>query len=418
MTLLLPRGALSDPPGAPGASSLAVQIATDFRELDERGDEIQEERSLRRMAAEKGGALSSDAGHEVSGYTIAGFAGDARTYLKLLAEALRTPRHGPQSFKGRRDARLDFLEDLRASDAAAIERVMAEAAFGQGHPYARSAIGTHASLTKLGLEEVTAHQAALLVPDGATLLVIGDVDAAVAIGEAKAAFQAWAGKALPEPAVAQAGGQVAPGGGRAGLGVLRRQPASTLLTCATRPLGGVRASDAALDLLAAHLGEGPASRLAQALRDGGHTYSVSAGVERRRHGRAFIACSPLAADRAGEGLRAFREALEAVRAAPPTAAELAHARGLVQGDLDASWDDAARIHAAWVDAVALGEDRPRPERRRTELAAVTADELWQVAREVLRPEAVRWVVSGEPAAAERAAQANGLGKPVELSLTR
>ncbi|HET9551469.1 MAG TPA: insulinase family protein [Anaeromyxobacteraceae bacterium] len=413
VTLVLPRGALSDPPDAAGATSLAIDIATDFHEVGPRGEELVEERSLRRQLAERGGLLRAGSGHDASWLSVDGFAGDLPVYLDLLATALREPRHGSQSYKGRRDARLDFLEDLRASDGAALEKVMAEAAFGPGHPYARPGIGTHAGLLRMGLEDVVRHQEALLVPEGATLLVVGDVSAGAALAQARTAFQSWKGRALPAPEAPPAPAA------RGGMGLLRRQPAATLVTCATRALGGVAASDAALELLAALLGEGPRSRLAIALRDeGGHAYSVGAALERRRHGRAFLACSPLAAGRAGEGLAAFRATLAAARAAPPTEADLAHARGLVLGRLDAGWDDAERISDAWSSALLLGEDRPRPERQRAALEAVTPAELWRVAREVLRPEALRWVVSGEPRVAEWAAKVNGLGAPVVLTLER
>jgi len=413
IVLLLPRGALSDPPEALGATSLAVELVGDFHEVGKDGEKLIEERSLRRQVAERGGALGLGSSHDAAWLTVTGFARDAGTYLRQLSNAVRAPRHGARSFKERRDARLDFLEDLRTSDSAALGVVMAEAAFGAGHPYARSAIGSHAGLERFGLEDVQRHQEALLVPEGATLLVVGDVDATALLADARTAFKNWQGRALPAPVV-PAGGQV-----RGGVGLLRRQPATTLVTCATRPLHGVRASDAALELLAAHLGEGPSSRLARALRDeGGHAYVVNASLERRRHARAFMACAPLAAGRGGEGLKAFRQVLEATRASPMGEAELAHARGLVLGDLDASWDDAGRITQAWIEALLLGQERPRPERRRAEVEAVTAEELWRAAQEVLRPEAIRWVVSGEPKVAERASREAGLGTPEALTLDR
>jgi len=415
MTLLWPRGAFSDPSDAAGATSLAVQIATDYRERSDRGEEDLEEKPLRGLVAELGATLDSGTTHEAAWIHLTGYAADLGAYLTLLAGAVQEPRHGERSFKGRRDAKLDFLEDLRTSDDDALGRVMAQAAFGRGHPYARSPIGTRASLSTLGLEDVVRQQAAVLVPEGATLVVVGDLDARTVLGQAQAAFRGWQGRALPAPVV-EAGPAAA---AREPVGLLRRQPASTLVTCAARPLAGVTSSDASLQLLAALLGDGAASRLARALREqGGHAYAVGAGLERRRHGRAFLACATLGADRGGEGLKAFRETLAAVRAAPPSASELAHALGQVQAELDASWDDAHHISAAWTEAIALGEDRPRPERRRAELMAVTADELWRAAREVLRPEATRWVVSGETAAAARASEANGLGAPLALTLDR
>src|SRR3989454_9984646 len=117
-------------------------------------------------------------------------------------------------------------------------------------------------------------------------------------------------------------------------------PASTLLVCATRPLSDIRASDAALDVLANTLGRGPASRLGATLRDrNGLTYWTSARVVRRRHARAFVAFPPLRADQADVGVRLFRDVLEQMREAPPTAQEMQRAKAVPLAELDAAYDD-------------------------------------------------------------------------------
>jgi predicted Zn-dependent peptidase len=413
--LVLARGALSDPPNAAGATALAVQIASDYHEVSETGRELVEEKSLRRQAVDLGGAAHFESAAEFSVASLSGYAVDTPAYLSLLADAMTNPRQGDHSFKGRRDAFLDAIELLRPSDPAALERMVAEAAFGAGHPYARSEIGTRASLEALGLEDVVEQQRAVLVPEGATLLVVGDVDAAKVMAAARAAFKGWSGRRLPTPEVSAP----LPPRSRQPVGFLPREPASTLLVCATRALGDLRASDEALEVLAAILGQGAGSRLQTALRERGElTYSASALIVYRRQARALLACSPLQAERASEGLRLFGAALEAMRTGRPGDAEVARARALRLARLEAAWDDALQIRQAWLEAIAMGAERPSLERRRSDLERVTADEVARLAREVLRPAALRWVVSGDRKAAALASEANGLGKPLTLTLGR
>jgi predicted Zn-dependent peptidase len=413
-TLVLPRGTLSDPAGAPGATWLAVHLAGDFREVNDTGDTLHEEKSFRRQVVELGGSARLLAAPDLSMVEVSGYGQDAARLLRLLADTVLAPRHGESSFKQRRDLALDALEDLETSDPEAMERVLAEAAFGAGHPYARPEQGTTRSLTRMGLEDVVDRQKALFVPDGATLLVVGDVAPREIFAAARAAFGGWKGRAPPPPVLTST---AAPRRGAAP-GLLRRSPASTLVTCAARPVPP-RARDAALDVLAQVLGGGGSSRLAVALRErAGLSYAASATVVRRRHARALLACSPLAADRAGEGLRLFREALEAVRTGPITEAELARARAARLGELEATWDDLGGVAGAWLEAVALGDGLPHVERERAAVAAVTVEEVAGLARELLAPGALRWIVSGEPAVAARAAAANGLGTPRALALDR
>jgi zinc protease len=413
--LVVPRGGVGDPRNAAGATWLAVHLASDFRERGERGERLVEEKSLRHQVADLGGALGVAVEPDFSAVAVTGYAKDVARYVGLLGDMVTHPRHGASSFEARRDALLDVLEDLESSDPEALERVVAQAAFGTGHPYARSLIGTRQSLVPLGLEDVVAQQEKVLAPAGATLLVVGDVQAGAVIAAARKAFARWDREALAPVAIPAAAAQR----GRAEAGFLRRSPASTLVACVTRPLGDVRAADAALDVFAAALGGGGRSRLAVALReDGGHTYVAHARVERRRSARALVACAPLDAARAEEGLRAFRDALAAFRAGPTGAAELARARAFRLAALDDEEEDVAREAAAWVEAIALGPGAPRPEQERADVAAVTAEEVQRIAAAALRPDGLRWILSGDPAVAARAARASGLGRVVALPLDR
>lgn len=405
--LLLPRGAVTDSERDLGATWLAVHLATDFRERGDQGEDLAGERSIRREVADLGGALAVAVEPDYVSLEVSGYALDLRKYLRVLAGIVTSPRHGEASFAARRDALLDAVEDVEASDPEALERVIAQAAFGAGHPYARSIIGTRASLGALGLEDVTAQQEKVLAPSGATLLVAGDVRAAEVLAEARAAFSRWAREAPPPVAVRPAAAPRGP----FDVALLRRRPAATLVACATRPLGDVRASDGALDVLAAALGAGTRSRLAVALREeGGHTYAAQARIVRRRAARALVACAALDATRAEEGLAAFRGALEVFRDAGPTDGELARARATCLADVDGADEDLGQEAAAWTEAIALGRGAPAPPEARREIASATAAEVRRIAATALRPDGIRWILSGEPAAAERAVRATRLGR--------
>jgi zinc protease len=406
VTLVLPRGALMDPPSDSGMTYMAVSLATDFYEQSATGDRIFEEKSLRRQAAEMGGAVGSMVQSDFSMIRISGYAQDAREYLRMLARAAAEPRHGERSFLGRRNAALDAIEDLESSDPEALQQLVADAAFGQGHPYARSVIGTTASLTPLGLEDVITHQQRVFVPRGATLLVVGDVRPVEMLAAATAAFGRWTGDSNPPPqvwapVVPAANSQVA---------YLERRSASTLLVCATRPLPDVRGEDAGLDVLAAILGRGVGGRLGATLRDrNGLTYLASADVVRRRQARAFVACSPLRADQAEMGVRLFRQVLDGAGEVPPTAAEVQRAKAICLADLESAYDDAYSTAQTWVHAITVGTGAPRLEEERADLERVTPAAVQRLARTILRPRTTRWVVSGDRAAAIRAVEANGLG---------
>ena len=408
VSLVLPRGALADSTSSGGMTYMAVKLAGDYYEWSLSGEQLYEEKSFRRQVADAGGSARLEIEPDFSLVRVSGYAPDAREYIRMIGEAVARPRHGGRTFTARRHAMLDAIEDLESSDPEAMEQLVANAAFGSGHPYARSPLGTVDSVTPMGIEEVVERQLDVFVPKGATLLVVGDVRPDAVAAAAKAAFGRWDGEpasplaALPPPTVPGVSTEV---------GFLERRSASTLLVCATRPLSDIRGSDAALDVLANILGRGPASRLGATLRDrNGLTYWTSARVVRRRHARAFLACSPLKADQADVGVRLFRDVLEQMREAPPTAQEVQRAKAVRLAELDAAYDDVFDTSQEWLRAIALGTGAPRIEEERAEIASVTAADVHKLARTILARGSTRWVVSGDRSAAARAVQGNALGQ--------
>ncbi|MFT3916344.1 MAG: insulinase family protein [Anaeromyxobacteraceae bacterium] len=405
--LVLARGARSDPPGEAGATWLAANLATDFREEDARGEREYGEKSLRRRLVDMGAAGGAVVTADGAILAVDGYAADLGPVLDLLGEAVISPPCGAESFKGRRDALLDAVEDVESGDPEALERVVVESAFGAGHPYARPARGTRRSLEPFGQEQAVARQRELFVPKGATLLVVGDVKPDAAIAAARKAFRRWAREAA-EPELASPP-PARPSPARS-VAYLRRAPASTLVVCATRPLADVRQPDAALELFGALLGGSFSSRLSEVLREQHQlTYGVTAELVLRRYARALVVCAPLAATRAEEGVRLLRQALEGLRAAPPSVVELDRARAVVSARLETANEDVERSTGTWLDAVLRGQGRPRLAEERAAVAQVTPADLQAIARIALDPATLRWVVSGEPGPANLAARAVQLG---------
>lgn len=402
MALVLPTGTLADPPGASGATRLALQLASDVREGDDRQEE--EPKSFRQQVMETGGQSTFVAFADASVIELAGVAPDAKEYLRLLADAVQRPRRSPAFFIRRRGKLLDALDDLETADPEALRRALKEAAFGAGSPYARPEGGTAKDLEALGLEEVEAQQDRVLVPRGATLVVVGDVEAEGVIAEARKAFRRWTRAGPPPPTSSETRAAAS-----AGVGYLRRQPASTLEVCAARPLVGVRATHAELEVLAALVGQGAGSLLMRSLREeGGLAYEASADLVRRRWARAFLACAHVAGGHADEGVRRFRAVLAAARAAPPSEQDVARARAQAVATREAATEDAAGILGAWIEALVLGQPAPALEQERARIERVTAADLQRAAHEVFGG-GLLWIFSGDRAAAAGAAQANGLG---------
>ena len=414
LRLIFPRGSTGDPEGEEGLSYLAVALASDYYEKGPEGEELSEEKSFRRRCGDSGGTCSFEVHSDHSTITIAGYARDTPTYLDLVRQAVLSVRHGHESFMARRDATVDAIEDLDRADSDTFGLFLGQAAFGLGHPYSRPVFGNVTSVTNLPHEDLVTVQRKIFTPRGATLLVVGDVTGAAIFAQAQKALARWEGAAFPSPAVEAP--QVTR---KPDVGFIKREPTSTLVVCATRPLSDVKGDDAALELLAAIVGRGINSRLSGALREThALTYSVNADIIRRRHARAFIACSHLRSETSPLGLQVFSETLETARLAPFTDQEILRARGVQLAELESAYDDLPSTLSTYSEALALGLPLKQLETRRAEMEKVTAADLKRVAAKVLDRNTLRWIVSGEHLPARKAVEKNGFGSMKELYLVR
>lgn len=403
LRLYFPNGAAADSDERAGVTWFTV--STLLGGFEQRGPDGEladpDEKSARRQVLEAGATLRFDVQPDAAWVGIDGFSVDTAKYLERLFRVVRDGRHGEDSFAMQAQAVADSLEELELTDGAALEQFLGRLSFGERHPYARPVQGTPASVDHLGVEDLLDRQATLLVPNGATLLIAGDVDAATVLRLAERTFGTWRSRKrpsavkLPKPAVKK----------RTAVTFVPRKPAKTLLVCAARPLSDVKASEAELQVLATVLRR----RLSQSLREEhGYTYTVAGSLLALDQARALLFCSRLDAAQAEPSVRSFLETLGAGVARPPEPAEVDVARAALIADNDAAADELSGVLRLWDRAIVTGEPVSLSAHADA-LRAVTPESLAPLARQVLKPELFQLVMSGERATVAPVAKALALG---------
>ncbi|HEY0953126.1 MAG TPA: pitrilysin family protein [Roseateles sp.] len=211
-----------------------------------------------------------------------------------------------------------------------VEEAMYQALYPEGHPYRAVVIGSHADIQSIKLADVKAFARTYYRPNNATLVLAGDFDPA----EAKALVQKYFGTMKPgpkPPEVKVATPQITK---ERRLVVRDRIELSRLnLAWHTPPM--FAAGDAELDIAAHVLGGGKASRLYGLLvRDRQLAQSVSVSQGSQSLSSVFdieIVARP------GASLDEIETLVDAelakLAATPPTAAEIAQARAVIETDL-------------------------------------------------------------------------------------
>lgn len=305
-------GGALDPAGKEGMHSLCVDLVGEgSRRLDKNAFE--------NAKADLGARLNLGAGAESASLSLAVVKARLEPALALAAELLTQP--------GMRDA---DLERLRSQAKAAVvqsrgnaegagARAWASAFWGRTHPYGR--IAEEGTLDAIRPADCAA-VARKLAPEGAELLVVGDVTVAELVPVLERTLATWQGKA---PARLRVG----PPQGLKGTVFFVDIPGAEQSKVIVGHGGPARAAAdyAATTVAAQVLGQGLSSRLVQNLRErNGFTYGASGSFGYRRSGSSFTVQSSIRTDATGKALAEIRNELTGIHERPPTDEELRRER--------------------------------------------------------------------------------------------
>ena len=389
---------------AVGSTYFAVSLLPGLYEVDEDGQPVVEADSFARKVFYLGGAVTLDVAADHSLIGIDGYSKDANRYLDMLSEAIRRPRSGPRSFALSRSAMINSLEEVELSDSSVFQLFIQRAAFGAGHPYARPVFGSIDSLKLLGLNEVKDRQRELLTPAGSTLLIVGDVYPGPTLAAVRSTFGKWSRRDRARSR------RIRPPRTRSTSRVqlIPRSPAASMVVCAARPLSDIRQNDAGLEVLAQILGGGLDSRLGSGLRmKNGVSYSMSASIIERKYAKALVACTRVRAKDTTLALKVFRRALQSMVTSAPTSEELARAKRQLTVRRGGRYASVQSTVHAWLQALSKGKSKPE---REPDVERVTAAQVHALAKKVLLPRQVRFLLGGSAKRARVAAQEAGLGQ--------
>ena len=298
----------------------------------------------------------------------------------LLAEVLQQPRFPDEAVATERALALAESTRVRDDMYRWPMRLAAMAAYGS-HPYARSVVGTDASLPQVDVAAIRAFHAAHVLQGASVIAVVGDVRPdEVADVVARAFPQLQARHDTPPPPVQWPTEVHARHETRA-----KKQTALALLFPGPARDDDDRFAGRVLSAVASGLG----GRFFEQLRDKQSlAYTVSAFPIERRAGGAFaayIATSPAREEEARDGLLAEFAKL---RAAPPNEEELARARQYLIGSHAIAQQSGSDVMADLVDAWLFGAGLHERHEVVPRLEAVNAEAVLRMAQTFFDPSRV------------------------------
>ncbi|MGO8916904.1 MAG: M16 family metallopeptidase [Stellaceae bacterium] len=386
-------GAALDPADKSGLATLTADL------LDEGAGELDSEAyqgKLEDLAA----SLDVEASADDIGISLRSITANLAPSLELLHLAVTAPRFDAQAVGRVRSQLLGELERQQRQPQYISGRLWFRNVFGD-HPYARPRQGTPESIARIGVDDMRALVKSRFAKDAILIGVVGDVTPETlkplldhAFGDLPA--QAAEG-AVPEAVVAA----------KAPL-LLAKLPIPQSVVTFGQP--GIKRDNP--DWYAAYVvnhilgGGGFSSRLTEEVRvKRGLAYSVYSGLDPLRHAGLIIGSVATENGRVAQSIDIIRAEWRRMREEGPTAQELADAKTYLTGSYPLSLDSTGSIAATLVGIQRDGLGIDYLDKRSGLIDAVTLDDAKRVARTLLDPDRLSFVVVGSPASLPGAEEA-------------
>jgi len=310
----------------------------------------------------------------------------------LLRLALTAPRFDADPVERIRGQLLAILDDNSSDPGSIADRVWWHTAFPD-HPYGRQTAGTAAGLKAITAEDLRGFVKSRFARDNLIVGVVGDITAA----DLKPLLDRTFG-ALPAAASAIEVSESKPAGGGAVIVVDRAVPQSVVLFGAN----GIKRHDP--DFYAAYVmnhilgGGGFSSRLMQEVREKrGLAYSVESNLLTLDHAAVVQGAVGTKNASVAEAMALIKQEWKRMREEGPTADELAGAKLFLTGSYALRFGSTIAIANALVGVQLENFPPDYFAKRNGYIDAVTLEDVKRVAKRLLDPDSLTFVIVGEPA---------------------
>ena len=396
LEVVLPAGAHLDPPGREGLATLTAGLVD---EGTERRDALEVAAAMERL----GGSLFTGADWDVV-YLAAGLlARDWREGLALLVELLTQPTFPQREVERLRQQRLAELLRRSRDPSTVADETLARVIY-DGTAYGGTLVGTRQSVEGFSREDFTAFFARHYGLDGAAVIAVGDLDPDEILAAVDASLgRLPGGSKAPPPAV-----DPRPLPGTVVHVVDRPGAAQTELRLGHAGIARTDPRYAPAVLMNTILGGKFTSRINLSLRERhGYTYGATSRFFARRGPGPFVVDAAVATESAGVAAREVVHELSRLRDEPVTEVELRETASYLIGVFPYTVQTIGEVTRRLETVAIYGLEDDCFDRYLERLATVTAEEIREVARELLHPDRLAIVAVGP--AQELAPQFEAMG---------
>jgi len=315
--------------------------------------------------------------------------------LDLFGTVVAAPTFPEAAVEREKKKQIQEVQDVpnapRLLSRATVRRLL----YGAGTPYVaqESGLGTTSGVSKITRADIAVYHRTWFNPANSEIVIVGDIGAAEAEAALTGTLGRWSNAGSQAPVVSVPEQVAAPGVyliDRPGM----EQADITAATLLDAPVSPANPTNAVMTNI---IGDGTSGRIYVDLRDLKQwAYWAGGYVEGGRAGQMLLIRTQVQSQRTAEAIAAIKGHLESVKGSKPISSdELQLAKDTLTLSLPLEWETDEGIANAIATSVRRGLPDGAIEKFVTDVRAVTKEQVEQAARQVLRPDAMVWLVIGD-----------------------
>jgi len=402
-TMYVAGGFTADPDASPGTASMAVGM---MEEGTPTRDSAKISEELEGLSANFFTGTNLDYAN-VSLNTLKATMDKA---LDIYADVILHPAYPEKEFTRVQKERVAGIQNEKVNPQAMGLRVIPALLYGKGHPYARpfTGSGNEESVKNLKREDLVKFHDTWFKPNNATLLVVGDTTLAEVTPKLEKLFAGWKKGDVPTRNVPNV-----------------PQPEKTVVYLVDRPgsgqsviFGGQLApprndpNAVAIQLVNDVFGGYFSSRNNMNLREDKHwSYGVNSSLRAAKGQRPFLTTSPVQTDKTKESLQELVKEYQGMAGAKPiTADEIKSAVGNDTLSLPGNFETAGQLAGAYGNIIQYNLPEDYYNTFTQKANALTPEAANELAKKLILPDRVIWVIVGDMSKVEAGIRELNLGE--------
>ncbi len=391
--LLLDAGFAADQAGIPGTASLAMAM------LDE-GTARRTSLQISDQLAQLGANLGTGSKLDVSTVSLEALRENLDASLDIFSDVIRNPTFPRTDFERLKKQRLAQIQQEKADPVGLALRVFPALVYGSTHAYANpwTGSGTEESTARIKRDDLISFHRTWFKPNHATLVVVGATTMAEIKPKLERLFATWKAGDVPAKNIVTVSRQQRP------VVYMIDRPGSLQSVIIAGHVAPPKANpqEVAIETMNGVLGGDFSSRVNMNLREDKHwSYGAYTFFRDARGQRPFVAYAPVQTDKTKEAVIELDKELRGiVKDRPIEPAELSRSQATLTLTLPGSWETMSALAVSIGNIVTYGLDDRYYDTFADKVRAQTIEGVTAIAREVVHPDQLVWVVVGDRAKIE------------------